>query len=84
MPRANNPIDPVLRYFRTASIELAEQALHIGRGIIRDRKGAAESTPTPVAAKPKRRRGPNKPKAAQASPPGTVWPPLGSTSAPTE
>ncbi len=49
MPRANHPVDAVLRYFRTAEPAAAEQALHVARTILKERATQAQVAPAPVA-----------------------------------
>jgi hypothetical protein len=48
MPRANNPIDKVLDYFKHADINAAEVALHMAKGILRDRVAAGTTEATLV------------------------------------
>lgn len=64
MPRANHPIDKVLEYFRTAPLDAAEQALHVARNILKERSTAnvRETNMPLLPAKPRKKRGPNKPK----------------------
>lgn len=65
MPRASNPVDAVMTYVKTAPIESVEQALHIARGIVKDRKAAAElppHKPSETTGKAKKKKGPKPPK----------------------
>jgi hypothetical protein len=54
MPRAHNPIDSVVTYFKTAPLDAAVLALHVVKGIVKDRQPAA----APKAAKRKKRISP--------------------------
>jgi hypothetical protein len=40
MPRASNPIDTVVNYFKTAPLDAAVLALHVAKGIVKDRQPA--------------------------------------------
>lgn len=67
MPRANNPIDKVLDYFKHADINAAEVALHMAKGILRDRVTAGDTRETLVRkpkAKVKKAKVPAPPKPA--------------------
>ena len=67
MPRANHPIDGVTKYFREAPLEAAEQALHIARGILRERQPKKRAPRTPTA--PKASAAAPKPSAKAPRPP---------------
>lgn len=82
MPRSTHPIDAVQRYFRTADLPAAELALHVARGIVKDRKdveaakgpaGARRHYDDPTQVK-KRTRGPNKPKPPKVEAPKAETP----------
>lgn len=62
MARKSDPILTVTRYFATAPIELAEQALTLARDTVRQRKATVSAAPAGKSATRKRTRGPNKPK----------------------
>jgi hypothetical protein len=51
MPRASNPIDKVLEYFKHADINAADVALHMIKGILKDRRAAGETAETVVRKK---------------------------------
>lgn len=74
MPRSNHPIDAVQKFFRTADLPAAELALHVARGIVKDRKDV-DATRGPVVhtvhtGKTKTKPGP-KPKAKAKPAPQT-------------
>ncbi len=55
MPRQTNPIEPVLRYFRTVPLDAAILAVAIVKDLVRERQAGALVPTPPVMAVPKRR-----------------------------
>lgn len=78
MPRASQPIDTVTRYFETAPLAAAEQALHIMRGVVKRRQTQSEPlSPAPTPKAPAKRRKPKPPKPPKPAQDPSV-PPAGS------